>query len=376
MIPNVSNVRSNVKRFDEVARVLAKYGLADWLGERGPGFIRRRFVNDDGVKVADLPFEVRIRLALTELGTTFIKLGQMMSTRADMVGPELAAELQSLQSDMPADPPEVVRETVEVELGMALEDTFKWFDLNALASASVGQVHLATLNDGTNVVVKVQHAGIEENVRGDLNLLQTFAQLAENNSHELAAYHPTATVAEFRRSLLRELDFGTELSNLMQFARFFEDNPEIHMPDAYPEYSTRRVLTMEKLDGYSIGDVERMVMDNIDTVAFAQRFSNAMLEMIFKFGFYHADPHPGNVFVLSGERLGLLDCGKVGRVDEQTQDDFINIVQAFASRDVIRLTDELIRLCEVPRNLDRSAYQADMAEFVGEFAAAQVQTSI
>ncbi len=368
MIPYVSNARSNVKRFDQIVRVLAKYGLADWLGEGTPGFIRRRFVNADGTSVSELPFEVRIRLALTELGTTFIKLGQMMSTRADMVGPELAAELESLQADTPADPPDVVREMVEHELGMELDDAFRWFDLNALASASVGQVHLATLHDGTNVVVKVQHAGIEETVRSDLSLLQTFAQLAENNSRELAAYRPTVTVAEFRRSLLRELDFGTELSNLMQFMRFFEDNPDVHIPGAYPEFSTRRLLTMEKLDGYSIANVQHMAEDDVDLVAFAARFSNAMLDMVFKFGFYHADPHPGNIFVLTGERLGLLDCGKVGRVDEQTQDDFINIVQAFVARDEVRLTDELIQLCDVPPALDRSAYQSDVAEFVAEYA--------
>ncbi|MCB9161512.1 MAG: AarF/ABC1/UbiB kinase family protein [Caldilineaceae bacterium] len=368
MIPGISNVKQNVQRFDEIVRVLAKYGLADWLGERGPSFVRRRFVTAEGEHVAGLPVEVRIRMALTELGTTFIKLGQMMSQRPDMVGPELAAELESLQADTPADPPEVVRDIIEGELGAPLDELFSWIDLNALASASVGQVHLAALQDGTNVVVKVQHAGIEEKVQGDLNLLSTFARIAENNSRELGRYRPTATVAEFRRSLLRELDFGTELSNLIQFARNFEEVPGVHFPEAYPEFSSRRVLTMEKMDGYSIANLRRMAEEAVDREIFAQRFGSAMLKMVFTDGFYHADPHPGNIFVLVGERVGFLDCGKVGRVDEQTQDDFINIVQAFLSRDVDRLTDELIRLCEVPPDLDRSTYRADVAEFVGEFA--------
>ena len=334
MISGVSNFRGNVRRVDEIVRVLAKYGLADWVGDRTPGFIRRRFVTSDGVAVSDFPVEVRIRLALTELGTTFIKLGQMMSTRSDIVGPELAAELASLQADTPADPPELVRATIQSELGAPPEAIFAWFDEGALASASVGQVHLARLHDGTDVVVKVQHAGIEEKVRSDLSLLATVAQLAEANSKELARYRPADTVEEFSRSLMRELNFHTELNSLLRFSQNFASNPQVHIPIAYPELSSRRVLTMEKLAGYSIAKSEQMTADNVNRTTFAALFANSMMQMIFRDGFYHADPHPGNLFVLPGQRLGLLDCGKVGRVDEQTRDDFIGIGAAFLTGDV------------------------------------------
>ncbi|HQY92061.1 AarF/ABC1/UbiB kinase family protein [Caldilinea sp.] len=367
MISGVSNFRGNVRRVDEIIRVLAKYGLADWVGDNTPGFIRRRFVTGEGVAVSDYPIEVRIRLALTELGTTFIKLGQMMSTRADLVGPELAAELASLQADTPADPPAVVRATIYSELGAPPEELFAWFDENALASASVGQVHLARLADGADVVVKVQHAGIESKVRSDLNLLATVAQLAETNSKELAHYHPTDTVTEFSRSLLRELNFHTELTNLLRFAQNFADDPRVHIPVAYPELSSRRVLTMEKLDGYSIANAAQMAADGVERGAFAGLFADCMMQMIFRDGFYHADPHPGNLFVLPRQKFGLLDCGKVGRVDEQTRDDFIGIVASFLTGDVESLTDQLIELCEVPIDLNRAAYRADVAEFIGEF---------
>jgi ubiquinone biosynthesis protein len=368
MISGIGNIRGSVRRVDEIVRVLAKYGLADWLGDRGPSIVRQRFLTPGGQSVTELPVAVRLRLALTELGTTFIKLGQMMSTRPDMIGPEMAQELETLQADTPADLPEAVRATLEAELGAPAEQFFASFDYDALASASVGQVHLAQLLDGTPVVVKVQHAGIEEKVRSDLSLMAAVAQLAENNSREIGYYRPSATVAEFRRSLLRELDFRTELNNLLQFAAMFEDDPEVHFPRAYPDLSGKRVLTMERLDGYSIAQTGRMKADGIDTVHLGDLFAGTMLEMIFKHGFYHADPHPGNVFVLRGGRLGMLDCGKTGRVDEQTQDDFITIVTAFVGRDVIGLTDELLRLCEVPPDLDRAAYQADVAEFVAEYA--------
>ena len=185
-------------------------------------------------------------------------MGQMVSQRPDMVGPELAEELASLQADTPADPPEVVRETVETELGEPVEDIFPWFNFEALASASVGQVHVATLQDGSDVVVKVQHAGIEEKVHDDLSLLMTLAKTAEQNSKDVAMYKPTATVAEFRRSLLRELDFTIELNNLLQFTQNFKDDPEVHFPIAYPEQSSHRVMTMERLAGYSIADTARM----------------------------------------------------------------------------------------------------------------------
>jgi len=373
-VSDVLQLRSNVQRVDQIVRILARYGLAEYVGERTPNFVRRRFVTAAGEDVTELPFPVRVRMAITELGTTFIKLGQMLSTRPDLVGPEMAQELEGLQADTPADPPDVVRQVVESELGQSIEELFTFFDYKALASASVGQVHRAQLKDGTPVVVKVQHAGIEKKVQGDLSLLSSLAALAESNSREVARYRPTATVAEFRRSLLRELDFGIELNNLLVFTRNFGNNPNVHVPTPYPEYSSRRVLTMEQLQGYSIKHVQRMRSDGIDPAVFAAKFAGALLDMIFKHGFYHADPHPGNVFVLPGGRVGLLDCGKVGRVDEQTQDDFINIVQAFLTRDVDRLTDELLSLCEVPYDLDRAAYRADVAEFVGEFGAQNVES--
>ena len=204
-------------------------------------------------------------------------------------------------------------------------------------------------------------------MRDDLSLLTTLAKMAEQNSKEVAMYKPTATVAEFRRSLLRELDFTTELNNLLQFTANFKDDPGVHFPIAYPDESSHRVLTMERLDGYSIADDARMTANDVDKTAFAQRFVNVMLDMIFRDGFYHADPHPGNVFVVVGERVGMLDCGKVGRVDEQTQEEFIGIVTAFLTGDAQMLTDELIDLCEAPPDLNRSEYQADVAEFIAEF---------
>ena len=205
-------------------------------------------------------------------------------------------------------------------------------------------------------------------MRSDLSLMNTVAQLAETNSREMAYYRPTATVEEFRRSLLRELDFHTELSHLLQFRQNFAKNPQVQFPKPYHEspavasspWSSSPATASPKRSGWT------------PTASIVWRlpdlFAESMLDMIFRDGFYHADPHPGNIFVLPGGRLGMLDCGKVGRVDEQTRDDFLTIVTTFITHDVDGLTEELIRLCDVPLDLDRKAYRADVADFVGEFA--------
>ena len=254
-----SEKKQDVKRFNEIIGILTKYGFADRVKVDAPDFIKKKFIGPAGEDLSELPPEVRLRMAITELGPTFIKMGQMLSTRPDMVGPKLAKELSALQADVPPDPPEVVRETLEAELGRPVEELYAAFDLQALSSASIGQVHLATLLDGTEVVVKVQHQGIQNKVKEDLNITMDLANLAEKHDEELRRYQPTATVLEFRRSLMREMDFSIERSSMETFIRNFAEDPHVHIPQPYPELSSRRVLTMEKLDGYSVADTDRLL---------------------------------------------------------------------------------------------------------------------
>ena len=185
-------------------------------------------------------------MALAELGPTFIKLGQMLSTRPDLVGVRLAEEFQQLQDNVPADPPQVVRKLVEAELGRPIEELFAEFEPEAMASASIGQVHRARLHSGEAVVVKVLHADIEKKVAVDMDILAGLAVMAEMLP-EFRSYRPSAIVAEFQRAMRRELDFGREERNIQQFAHDFRDDPTVHIPRTYPELSSRRVLTMELL---------------------------------------------------------------------------------------------------------------------------------
>jgi ubiquinone biosynthesis protein len=254
-LANLPQFKRDADRFREIVSVLAKYDLADWLETHEPEFIKHLRKKGKNDKFAELTHEARIRMAFTELGTTFIKLGQIMSTREDVVGPALAKELTQLQSSTPADPPEVVIATFTTEIGSPPEEHFSEFDSQAIASASIGQVHNARLHDGQPVVVKIQHEGIERKVSSDLDILMVLAELAEKFDANLLLYQPRRTLAEFRRSLLRELDFMREEKNLELFARNFANDDTVHIPRAFPEITTRRVLTLERLEGFSIAAI-------------------------------------------------------------------------------------------------------------------------
>ncbi len=362
------SIRGEAKRVDQILRILARYGLGEWISKAQPELITKHLKNADGDRIAEMSREERIRGAITELGTTFVKLGQILSTREDLVGPELANELAKLQSDTPADPPEVVRSTVENEVGKTLEEAFQEFDLEALASASIGQVHAATLHDGRPVVVKVQHDGIEKTVSRDLEILASLAELAERHSSELRHYQPKRTVADFKKQLLFELDFGREARNLEQFDRNFSDEPDIRAPLPFREFSSKRVLTMERLEGKSVARAEELRAEGVDTPAIAERGADAYMDMIFRDGFYHADPHPGNIFVLpDGKTIGFLDFGMIGRVDEVTSEKFEGVLGALLSRDDDEMVHYLLQMGEFPADLDRQAFQRAVSDFIAEY---------
>jgi ubiquinone biosynthesis protein len=351
----------------EVFSVLSKYGLATWFDRLGiklaDGFLK----TPDGELLRRYSTEARIRMALEELGPTFIKLGQVLSTRADLVGVALAAELQRLQDQAPADSFTAVRETVENELGQPLEELYESFDELPLASASIGQVHRARLHTGQRVVVKVQHRGIEQKIRVDLEILARLAELAEL-APEFKNYRPKATAAEFQRTLLRELDFGREERNMQEFAVCFADDPRIRIPETYPELTTGRVLTMEELHGIKLSDTAACAAAGRDLAEIARRGAELYLEMIFLHGFYHADPHPGNVLVMEGNVVGLLDYGMVGRLDERLREDIEEILLAVIEGDAVHLTSIITRVGKVPPGLDQAALAADVADFVALYA--------
>jgi ubiquinone biosynthesis protein len=366
-IRTIPQVYRNVNRWREILAVLSKYGLAGWLSKsRLSTPLRGLFKTRNGEALTHASRETRIRLALEELGPTFIKLGQVMSTRPDLVGADLAEELEKLQTAVPADPPATVAELIEEELGRPLDEIFLEFCDTPVASASIGQVHRARLHSGEDVAVKVQRRHIARLVRVDLDILQGLAQLAERLP-DLEGYRPCATVAEFQRALRRELDFDRERRHMDEFRRQFADSPLVHIPRPYPELSTDRVLTMEWLEGVPLSSPRAIAASGIDLAVVARHGAELYLEMIFRHGLYHADPHPGNLLLMDHESIGLLDYGMVGRIDEALREDIEELLLAIVDHDSQRLGAIVMRVGSTPPGLDEASLNVDLADFVAQY---------
>jgi ubiquinone biosynthesis protein len=355
-------------RAEEILRVFGRYGVAQ---------MTTRTVH---LRLADVvPFELphpsesmsdgeRLRLALTELGPTFIKLGQVLSTRIDLVGPDVARELKALQTDCPADPSEDVRRTVEGDLGRPVEAAFSRFDFEPLASASVAQAHEAVLHDGTEVVVKVQHAGIADVVAADFDILEALAAIVEEHDETVALWRPRGIVKQLRRTVLAELDLVREANTLQRARDNFSAEPDVVIPQPYPDLSGARVLTMTRLTGRSLAEVA--TDDSIDRRAFALRAARIFLEMIFRDRLFHGDPHPGNVLVENGSdglRYGILDWGEVGTIDRALEDRLGAFILAAAGGDHGDAADSLLDLVTAPGHLDADAFRLDVSDWLGTY---------
>jgi len=359
--------KEQIIRLAEIVRILARYSLTDWLQKIPFQTVRDMLSSAETQRIKDLSTPERLRLALTEMGPTFIKLGQVLSTRADLIGPEFAGELRKLQADTPADPFDVVARTIREELGKSPEEVFSTFEPGAFSSASIGQVHLARLADGQPVVVKVQHDGIQEKVRLDLELLKGLAKLLQEHVPDARAYQPVTTTREFQRTLFRELDFLSERRNMEQFANNFAEDATLHIPTVYRQMCSRRVLTMEWLQGIPGSKPDKIRASEVDLNDFAKNTANVFLNMIFRDGFYHADPHPGNFMVLDGGILGLLDCGMVGRIDESVRELFEDLLLLLLQGDSEGLADLLLQAGSAPADVDRVGFRSDVSDLLVEY---------
>jgi ubiquinone biosynthesis protein len=308
-----------------------------------------------------------LRMVLEELGTTFIKLGQILSTRSDLLPPEYQAELARLQDAAPPVPPDIVQETIVAELGHPIETAFACFDFTPLASASIGQAHAATLLDGTEVVVKVRRPGIVEQVAEDLEILQNLAVWASHHWDLADQYDLVGLAHEFARTLRDELDYLLEARNAERFADNFVYNASIHIPRVYWATTTSRVLTLERIRGIKINDMAALDAANIDRPALAERGAKLILHMVFEDGFFHADPHPGNFFVETDGRIGLIDFGMVGTVDARTQELLLDLLVAVTGQDAAQLGDVLQELGVAREHIDRQSLQRDLDRLLRQY---------
>ncbi len=357
----------NLRRWQEIIVVLRRYGLADWLSNLRVDFIRDWIKDDHGVPLASYSREARVRMALTDLGPTFIKLGQVLSLRPDLVGSEQAAELQQLQSQVPADPFDQIKTVIESELKLPIDQLFSEFSETPIASASIGQVHAAKLIDGTPVVVKVQHVNIRAKVNEDLEVLRGLAVLAERIP-ELAVWQPRGIVEQLSRSIKRELSFSRELSNLLMFQTALKDCAGVVVPHAHTKLSSARVLTMERVDGQSIHCLSSLdSLPGVDRNEIARRVSSLYVQSIFLKGHYHADPHPGNILIQDDGTIALLDFGMVGRIDDSLRGTIEEMLWAVMQQDSALLTSLIKRAGKIPASIDDAQLSNDVADLIATY---------
>lgn len=366
-IEPLARLERHAKRLGEIAGVLGKYGLADLFGGFDYPWLNKRLLSSDGQVLSDLTTPARVRLAMTELGTTFIKLGQMLSTRPDLVGVEMADELAQLQSNVPAEGVETARAIILADLGRPLEELYAEFETVPLAAASIAQVYAARLHTGERVVVKVRRGGIEKKATTDLEIVQVMAELMEKHSPALRPYQPVAIVRQFRKALLREMDFTYEKRNIEEFTQHFAADPTVRIPAVHAELCSHQIITMERLEGISGTDIAALRACGEDLAEFAKRGANMYLEMVFRDGFYHADPHPGNLMMLPGCVVGVIDCGQVGRIDDDLREEVETLLLAIVENDSTQVTEQVLSLGSVPPDFNRERLRTDLDDFMADY---------
>ena len=353
-------LKNHLERFSRIAEILARHGLGFLAGSLG---LERWLPQNAATPADESTNPVRLRLALEELGPAFIKLGQLLSTRSDILPEAYLAELSKLQDAAPPVPAAVIRSLIEQELGEAPERIFASFDENPLACASIGQAHAATLFDGTLVVVKVRRPGVVARINEDLEILQNLAAYASRRWEAAANYNLTGIAAEFANTLRSELDYLLEGRNAERFAANFAAVPEIYIPKIYWATTTSRVLTMELITGIKVDHIEALDSASIDRSQVAERAASAAAKMIFEDGFFHADPHPGNLFIQPGGCIALIDFGMVGEISEELRGQLGTLLFAFTSSDSNKISSALRMISVTSPVVNRGALRQDVTRF-------------
>jgi len=337
MLRETLSMVRDLSRLHEIASVLIRYGWGDMVRLLGVSHLLERagrllhWQTSNEITRLDLP--VRIRMALTDLGPTFVKLGQILATRVDVFPPAWISEFEQLHSRVPPVPFDQLRPELERVWGGKVEDVLADFQTEPFAAASIAQVHRARLPDGTPVVVKIRRPDILPKIEADLRILNHLARLTELQMPDLRRYRPAQIVGQLKRSLLREFDLIKEARNLESFAERFGADDTVRVPRVYWEYCGETVNVQEELIGIPGTDLARARAEGHDLALLAARGADAVLRMILIDGYFHADPHPGNVVYLPGDRLGLLDFGMVGRITDRRREQLIDFLEALIKKD-------------------------------------------
>lgn len=359
-------------RYVALARLVRRHGHSDLLA----GAQLDEFDVDDEAPAGDADQATAFAADLEAMGPTFIKLGQLLSTRFDLLPAAYTTALERLQDSVDPLPFDTVREVVEAELGATLKERFSEFDEEALAAASIGQVHRAVLRNGREVVVKVQRPGIREVVREDMEVLERLASVADHRTDAGRTFGFGRLLDQFRRSLAGELDYRREARSLVTFGELTAPYDLLLVPQPVPEYSTSRILTMDYVEGRKVTDIGRLGLVDLDTRSIVEQLFSAYLHMILDAGVLHADPHPGNLLLTDDDRLALLDLGMTASVPPRIQNDIIKLLLSTSDGDGEETAVVLAAMGHPLDGFDSAAFRDDVSHLVSEALASGSDVSV
>ena len=360
------NVRS-IRRYRQIITVLAGYGLGhllEYLNLFQVVALSRRMLHRSGGKAAHLSPPERLRLAMEELGPTFIKLGQLLSTRADIIPAAFIKEFALLQDSVPSIPFHEIRTQIELALGCSIEERFLELEPEAIAAASIAQVHRARLISGEEVVAKVRRPGVTEAVETDIDILMDLAYLLERHLPGSDIYDPVGVVREFAYTIRREMDLSREGHAIEKVRDNFTGDPTLYFPKVYWEATAKEVLTIEYVRGIKVNDTAALEAAGLDRREIARRGAVAFLKMVLDHGFFHGDPHPGNVLIMPGNVICLLDFGMVGRLDPGLKRYLTDILSGVIKHDLDGLVHTIIGAGEMNETLNLRSLKKGLSDFI------------
>ncbi|WP_024335300.1 ABC1 kinase family protein [Desulfotignum balticum] len=359
----------NLIRYRQIIGIILKYGFDNILGaldidryiESGLKLIPFYHPHE---RVEKLSRNQRIRMALEELGPTFVKMGQVLSSRPDLIPMDLVNELSKLQDEIPAFGFDQVKETIAAEFGKPWDAVFHSMDEIPFACASIGQVHRASVTGEDRLAVKIQRPGIRKIIEADLEIIHHLAGIMERNIQEVAFYRPVKIVEEFAKTMEKELDYTIEAASMEQMARQFRHDKTIHIPGVFPSVSSERVLAMEFINGIKASDIDAIDRAGLDRKRITRRGADFIMKQVFEHGFFHADPHPGNIFIMENNRICPVDFGMTGFLDISTRELFVDIIHAVATHNARRAARVLCDLCDYETHPDMIRLEKDVALFI------------
>jgi len=361
----------SIRRYREIFSVLIKYGFEEILNrlhvQDFPNLIKKYLIKRSGKEFIGTPRQTRLRLAIEELGPTFIKLGQMLSTRPDLIPSAYIDEFQKLQHSVSTFSSRAAIQTIESELGQPLRSVFSDFEDQPLAAASIAQVHRAVTHEGETVVVKVQRPGIRSVISRDMEILSHLAHLLKRRLPENEVWDPVTIIEEFRSWIFKELDFLQEARNADRFLINFKDDPTVYVPKVYWPLSSSKILTMEYVAGISVTDIDRLLQAGLAPKTVAKNGATAILKQVFSHGFFHGDPHPGNLRVLPDNVISPLDYGLMGRLDDDLRDRVGSLLQGIVHRDIDRIERVLLSMRSLDDGINTGNFRRDLSEFIDRY---------